>query len=1287
MSERSNLSYTNKDFNSIYVELLEYAKKLSYKWDPTESDESDPGVVLLKLAAIIGDKDNYNIDKNVLELMPASVTQLSAARQIFDQCGYSMKYYRSARGSINLTIKKELGEIEESNRKKSYSYKIPKFTMFTDSDNTVVYTSTEEIQIPAKTETSIDVIEGVATAYKVNNDPLITLQNLDSNNRLYFSETDIAENGIFITNVYSTNTSKTNYEQWQRVDNLQVQSKGKPCYKFGITVDSSVCYIEFPDDVEFLFGEGVNITYIKTTGSRGNVSRDKIKEFYSDTKFLREDSLGLESIYVDATTENIAIRNILPIVNGQDPESIDDAYIAYKRVRDTFDTLVSIKDYSDYMITAESASNGYVCDRTNDIQNSYKIQVSDQDSSYPKTVTSDMNAFNLCVYALQYVPVVTSDSTYKSTFKLTDGKEAISSFNNDEVKSLQHDFLEFKTDTILMLKNKYPIHANIVPKYTLSETEKNQLIYNVETALCRELNSKRLSFGASIPIDLVQDTIFNADERIKNIIDFSSLNYETYAVFKYHNKLTDQFEFKELRIDSDSHDGGFVETKLTKSKFNAISTHELDPKYKNLYYKTPTNTIEQVRSEDVFDPDVIYYTWDNELSNLWHKFRVDIFAKNILSGVTPLYKHEDTYSYGVAQSNITEYEDIHSITTNTDIVMTKQADSNTWISESLRENESVLLSSPNFVQENNFSSYIKIIYSLGSNLSNINVPSDSRYQLENDDFIIFFWKAADSDIDYTYIKYDSSENSLARFITPSGFYLPKKQPDIPDDVLSHFRNMPAGRGKTHSSIYVTSTETESQYVSSLNSTAKYHVLTGTRIIKTENINQIHINNNINGCGNIYWFLNDINSAGRFELFDASSTTYVLKSGEYFVYTNDEKTSLHLLGEGTIIERGEGWLKSNNAVWTVEPVSYEDLLTEGIDILADKWMRIKKIDKSSTGSAEMGLWATEQQQILIGPNNKFSVTGEIESDSTFVIDNQGVVLDNLSISYTDSEGNTVNIESIDSSDAAWTARSILNINISSTTPQKLYEHQSFTLKSEDTTYTPTLKGNNDSPLFILSNKSISRVGGIDLDVTDDYSKNSTNILSYNVVKNDNYTYISDTFETSLSLTSGKNEVILSKFKLLQGSYLLNVYTSKKISALEVSANLPSDLFEISPLLNNSSVVKVYKLVVKKESTEDFIDLKISYSSDVDFNLIFNPLYKFNTSNLRAISDTFEEQLLERLSQLDVNNEFDYSYEPSNPIVNPLDSEKFLTNTHFYNPYTICEWNADVAGNIVVHDVTR
>lgn len=40
-------SYTNKDFRSIWPELLELVNDLTDSWDPNNSNEADPGVALL----------------------------------------------------------------------------------------------------------------------------------------------------------------------------------------------------------------------------------------------------------------------------------------------------------------------------------------------------------------------------------------------------------------------------------------------------------------------------------------------------------------------------------------------------------------------------------------------------------------------------------------------------------------------------------------------------------------------------------------------------------------------------------------------------------------------------------------------------------------------------------------------------------------------------------------------------------------------------------------------------------------------------------------------------------------------------------------------------------------------------------------------------------------------------------------------------------------------------------------------------------------------------------------
>ena len=195
------LSYTNKDFESVYVELLDLVKKLTYKWDPSVSNESDPGVILLKLNALIADKINYNIDNNILECFPETVSQLSNARQLFAQLGYFMKWYRSASTIISM---KYIGDKTDVP-----SYTIPKFTMVTDSEREIIYSiigtsGTQEIDrsvsdvhlLTDGTISSAVVMEGVATTYSINGETNINVSHLDTKNRLYFDTNMVAENGI-----------------------------------------------------------------------------------------------------------------------------------------------------------------------------------------------------------------------------------------------------------------------------------------------------------------------------------------------------------------------------------------------------------------------------------------------------------------------------------------------------------------------------------------------------------------------------------------------------------------------------------------------------------------------------------------------------------------------------------------------------------------------------------------------------------------------------------------------------------------------------------------------------------------------------------------------------------------------------------------------------------------------------------------------------------------------------------------------------------------------------------
>ena len=179
LSKIQGLSYTNKDFESIYPELLDLVKVLTYKWDPSISNESDPGVILLKLNAIIADKCNYNSDKNVLECFPLSVTQDQNARQLFAQLGYYMHWYRSA--STDVTLKWSQDTVD-------YSFNIPAFTMVSDTDKSVVYSligptlgtsntlfNVGDQTLPCDgTAVTFKAIQGIAVDYSINGEKLIT---------------------------------------------------------------------------------------------------------------------------------------------------------------------------------------------------------------------------------------------------------------------------------------------------------------------------------------------------------------------------------------------------------------------------------------------------------------------------------------------------------------------------------------------------------------------------------------------------------------------------------------------------------------------------------------------------------------------------------------------------------------------------------------------------------------------------------------------------------------------------------------------------------------------------------------------------------------------------------------------------------------------------------------------------------------------------------------------------------------------------------------------------------
>ena len=521
----SNTSYTNKDFASIYPELLDLVRKLSNKWDPSLSNESDPGVLLLKLNALIADKCNYNIDKNVLECFPLSVTQEGNARKLYDSLGYNMHWYNSATVNVGFQI------LDDENFPNSYT--IDKFTMVTDSSGQNTYTILNSVYLSTATNSRYDIVttqalEGRINTYTINGVENISVDKLDSDLRLYFEEPNIAENGIFIRTAGIINQDW----DWQRVDNLSSYPLGNKVYQFGVLPNSNTCYIQFPEDITNLLATtpSINIKYLVSNGESGNIKANVLDSFMDDLIVTAEDGTTL------TLNDQIRVIQTNPSANGADPESIDSAYKNYKKVQGTFNTLVTRRDYENFIYNAQDSignlvSNCIVADRTNDINCSTKVK--EYSPTYESTKVSIrgdlLKPYNIVLYALN-----TGDGTYNSTFEPITDETAINRVVPlvEEVKSIQHIFeapISATEESILYLfKNLYAINGQLVTYSKVTEEEALEIETNVTNKLNQTYNARQINFGEEANYNDLIETIVSADARIRTV----ALDIPKYQIYK-----------------------------------------------------------------------------------------------------------------------------------------------------------------------------------------------------------------------------------------------------------------------------------------------------------------------------------------------------------------------------------------------------------------------------------------------------------------------------------------------------------------------------------------------------------------------------------------------------------------------------------------------------------------------------------------------------------------------------------------------------------------------------------
>lgn len=1022
----NNLNYTNKDFASIYRELLELVPKVTNKWNPQNSNESDPGVVLLKLLAVIGDKLNYNVDKNILEAYPNSVTQESNARQLYDSLGYSMHWYSSA--TTEISMKYTGDEITDGT---VTNITIPPFTMVTSDSGDVVYTLLGTSGLSGATFSEknqiqiINAIEGTLNQYTVSGNDTITLANLDEDFRLYFSQPQIAENGIFICN-----KGQNNFEAWQRISNLESNSLNSGAFKFDILPNSNTCYIQFPKDIANLIGEGLNIYYVVSQGEQGNISSNVLNKFYADIEIETDNS----TINV---TDSFVMNNASATMNGTNPETIQSAYNNYKKTIGTFNTLVTTRDYENALYQmSDTLSNVVVSDRTDDVTYSNHIitynGVDNQRVLKVSKVNEDedaMTAFDLGIYALYPMSNVYNVSNYNRSFT----RSALSTADMNDLlsynKSCQHNFIQTDIEDLnYIFKNFFTLTGKVLTNYKVTETEASGIESNIRTALYKNFNAHQVSFGEKPDYNNLIDVIKNADSRIRDIV----LNEPQYTLRKIDatRTLGTFSDSDAVQLTEDSIDWVTLVARLVLN--GTVQLYRFDKRFDYNFGQNSTDIIENIQkiTTEVVIPYLDPTFTPTEGGSLSEGYllkaneNIQIYGPNLIT--TKTFTTYVEYSFAGLQSSITKdtvYE--------------------------LKSGESLSIS---YLDSNNVkqtaSNNPECYYYEGDIIC-------CSFDIEPDNGVVKGTLTASESIDIKEINKTTLDSTWGKYIYC--YWVTNQKDDNRKDILFNANEYSRILDNNEYFIYTDATKTDIIILGS-----------GTKLVRDSNLSSPVVN---------------LSSVTREQINNNGPAA--LSSTDWYIWPTDSsggsleiiENQIHAFGEGTYVKltsTGDNVGVTDIHSSTITNVQVNaDTFKSKVSNTAGKYRFVKNNSEWKVNSGADSITLSDYGVYLNAAgtdNDNFTVElGAITNLPSNVSD----------ITYGTDINSLTSISNMDLNSYSWEARSRLNLNASPEYAQKLISTQSINVEYSEE-QTETFNGwAKDSLLF---NDNLFLVGGIDLDMS-------------------------------------------------------------------------------------------------------------------------------------------------------------------------------------------------------------
>lgn len=556
----NKISYTNKDYNTLYESLVSLAQELAPNWNP--QSDTDPGVTLIKLMASLGDMLSYNLDKTALELYPSTVTQWKNAYDIFRLIGYKMKWYRAGVSVVTMTPKVVAGE---------------NFTPFTIKSYSTIYNKQKSVSavilspryISSTASFQIEAYEGRVAEESYGSSSLV-------NRKLYIANDQIAEGSLSVSlNIGEEGTPV------EVVENIDVESTATPYCE--LLVDNNKhSYIKFNEAIDDQIKDNENllitVKYVVTNGSQSTLG---INSFAGG--FIDDNS---DKVTIDSNTS----------ATGSDPETPSEAYKASRVYINTVNTLITTKDYTNAVERLVEISKAIVTDLQSDpyhlvgnnpvgdlLGDSYSSYAyyPDSDKSYP--FTKDYSLLAYCV---------------KSDWQNPDPGIDLSSIT--KYKSINQNLrlvisgtptIEYAVPGIIF--GEWEPEGIIYTKVKISTSDMAQLINNALNALKERFSPSNCKFGQYIEYNDVIDCIVNSDSNISTVI-LNNISYNYTSQYNSNNgslinRIIDQYiisikngtynYYKEYNSDGTpvTHSGINFDSKYYNSRLtNALTSSDMN---------------------------------------------------------------------------------------------------------------------------------------------------------------------------------------------------------------------------------------------------------------------------------------------------------------------------------------------------------------------------------------------------------------------------------------------------------------------------------------------------------------------------------------------------------------------------------------------------------------------------------------------------------------------------------------------------------------------------------------